>query len=446
MKSGAAGNGSQSAPLGSIQDAIDLSASSHQPIYVCAGAFQELLRVPGGTKLYGGIDCAQGWKWVATPAVGARTEVTGKANEIPLVVYDTGGTSEIFGFRFQASDAVALKGGSSIAAIAHGKVNFKHVFFAAGDALEGLDAADGAAGATAPLANKGTNHPITSCSIPDTMGYAGGATSTNMCTSGVSTGGAGGQGGPGNGGNAASGANGTINTPPAGNGGKGNTFSPLGQVNSPCVAGTAGHAGMPGSAGAAGLGVGSIDGDGYAGVDGGDGATGENGGGGGGGGGARTQDGCFGGDGGGSGGAGGCGGSAGLGGTAGGSSIAIVVLGAGVTFENCGASVGQAGRGGDGGAGGGGGLGAAGGSPGNPSPNPLVPPIACAGGAGGVGGHGGTGGGGSGGHAVGLACAGTCSMSGLTVDTIPSTNAGAGGQGDGTNDGSAGVAAPLLQF
>lgn len=444
VKPGGTGNGTQAAPFGSIQDAIE--SGNAKPIYVCAGTFEEALAIPAGVTLNGGIDCDSGWKWRGSPALDKRTVVSPKANEIPLyVVMGGSGTSEVFGFSFVAKDAAVVNGASSIAVIVAQPTHFKSVHFQAGNGMPGSDGIDGVAGNAAPLALNGTNHPPVQCSNA-TAGYSGGAQSINVCSTGSSTGGAGGKGGPGVGGDAVAGANGTINTPPAGNGGKGNTFIALGQQNSPCAAGVAGHPGIIGSPGVPGAGMGTLNYLGYHGVDGGDGGGGEVGGGGGGGGGARTQDSCWGGDGGGGGGAGGCGGSGGTGGKAGGSSIAVVAFTSSVSFEGCTASVGQGGNGGNGGAGGGGGAGAIGGSPGNGNPNPIVSPVACAGGAGGAGGLGGHGGGGSGGHVIGLACTQACDAAGLTIATIPPTSVGGGGAGDGTNDGSDGVAAAKLQF
>ncbi|MFO0615336.1 MAG: hypothetical protein U0414_22270 [Polyangiaceae bacterium] len=441
VKKGGSGNGAQATPFGSIQQAI--MAAQAAPIFVCADEFDESIIVPSGSTIYGSIDCSSGWKWVDAPAPDARTVVRGKANEIPLTIEDGTNTTLLFGFRFEASDAVALKGASSIAALVKGgHVTFAFDHFKADNALDGEPGAQATdKGAFAPAGNQGVAHAPGSCTVVESMGYAGGASSPNPeCP--TSFGGKGGDGGSGSGGIAGSGQSGGA-SPLAGAGGAGAKFILQGAF--PCSNGMPGTPGANGSNGVAGSGLGELDASGYVGIDGGDGTLGEPGGGGGGGGGGRTTDGCRGGAGGGSGGAGGCGGLPGLGGRAGGSSIAIVSFHALLTFDSSTASVGFAGKGGNGSTGTLGGAGHTGAAAGL---NGLSPG-ACSGGDGAAGGAGGHGGGGSGGHAVGLACAGSCDAMGLTVNMILPTQAGAGGvggAGDGSNDGSAGKATAVLMF
>lgn len=449
VKPGGTGSGTQASPYGTITAALEAASPSNPvPIYVCAGEFHEELAVDAGMTLNGGIDCSGGkWTWVADPGVAQRTIVAPAANELPLRVAEGLGKTRIFGFSFIAADATTIAGRSSIAAIVQsGQIEFDTVHFEAGDAMPGLDATQtGQPGADAPPANNGAVHGAGTCTTPQPNGYPGGAMSTNaMCNAGTSIGGAGGNGGPGTGGQGGTGQDGAINPLGGGKGGTGSALFAMG-LKQGCQSGGAGEAGAAGTPGTAGVGDGMLTGTGYVGVDGGAGAAGVNGGGGGGGGGGRTRNSCWGGEGGGSGGAGGCGGVAGSGGTAGGSSIAILSDHALITFIKSSALVGQGGRGGDGAPGTLGGLGAVGGTA-YIALGEVPPLYACSGGKGGDGGVGGHGGGGAGGHAVALACTGVCDSTGLAVTPIVMGLAGAGGAGDGTNDGSNGKAAERLEF
>ena len=195
---------------------------------------------------------------------------------------------------------------------------------------------------------------------------------------------------------------------PDGKGGAGETIG--GTACEPC---TGGRPGATGQAGSGGKGAGAIAADGYTGSLGAGGDPGKVGQGGGGGGGSKGAGGITCGNmtnlsvtgaSGGSGGAGGCGGNGGNGGKAGGSSIALIVLGATVTFEKVSMEVGQGGKGGKGGygqPGGIGGIGHLGGTGAQGTPNAAKK--GCTGGDGGTGGTGGPGGGGQGGHAIGVA-------------------------------------------
>lgn len=443
VKAGATGTGTKASPLGSIQDAVDATAATKLPIYVCAEFFDETIVVPSGAKIYGAIDCTQGWKWVASPAIGERTHLRGQADEVTLVIEDGIAETRIFGFHVEAVDAKGLSGSSQAAIVRGGQVAFAYVHFTAGDGVSGTDGGVGAPWPDpTPSANGGNTHFFGFCSSPSAFGYDGGAQSVNACLA-PSTGGSGGKGGNGAGSNAADGSAGLIDGVQLGGaGGKGERLVGMFNFEVPCANGSPGPDGGEGDDGVGAAGPGALTPLGYTPVYGTPGGYGTNGGGGGGGGGARTPDGCWGGDGGGSGGAGGCGGNAGGGGGGGGSSIAIISLHGVLSFESCSAVVGLAGRGGHGGAGGVGSPGAPGGAP------PLYPsaaPQACYGGAGGNGGPGGHGGGGAGGHAIGLACQGACDASGLIVN-IPPGAAGGPGIGNGSNDGDAGFAAAQMTF
>jgi len=403
-RSGAAGT--MADPFLRVADAIAAATGHSDRVLACAGSYDEALilgAIPGqdagaipatdggvdaaeeesfsgGVNVFGGLDCANGWKYTGAKAILAPT-TRGVALTVKGLV--AGLTFEDFGFH---SLAGVESGESSIAVFASQSAApgllLRRCEIVAGAGQPGTDQV-GTTGfdAGAPAGLPGTAN-------------SGGGTTPNACggVAMASVGGAGGQ-------PAAMGTDGTDGTPGPSN--KGTAIA--------CILGAGegnvGGRGLGGAAGTVGLGAASwaqFDQNGWvpsAGLPGGPGGVGQ---GGGGGGSADTSGG------GGGGGAGGCGGIGGSAGTGGGSSIAVLVYQSSVDLEQCTITVADAGKGGNGATGQ---VGQAGGAHGSGYSGST----ACAGGNGGYGGTGGGGGGGAGGLSTDVLWLGTAP----TIDGSP---------------------------
>lgn len=425
--------GTKERPVKTIGAALGKRAA----IYACAGttAFNEMLTVTAGATIYGGLDCSS-WSYVGATT---KTIVTAGAGQVPVTLAMGTGT-RLVDLHVLAADVSTMSDGtSSIAVVANGATAELD-----GCVIEAQGAAVGAPGTGYTSAAQagmmglpGADACTASITLPGNSVSSG-------CGTPDSTSGLGGIGAMTSGGNGSNGQPGTT-----ANGG-------TGEGSAVCTPGTVGDAGMTGASGVGATALGSVAGGTYAGAAGADGMPGTLGQGGGGGGGAMggtgasqcTMASTAGGASGGSGGSGGCGGTGGNGGKPGGSSIALVDLGATLTMSNV--TI-KAGNGGNGGAGG---LGQNGGAGGMPGPGGTVPNgvnlhAGCQGGPGGSGGNGGQGGGGRGGHAIGIGYTGATAPSTKNVTFVKGT-AGAGGTGDDSNgnmgSGAAGVAVNVQGF
>ncbi|MFO0546941.1 MAG: hypothetical protein U0271_01070 [Polyangiaceae bacterium] len=379
------GDGSQEAPLGSIQSAIDSGAPV---VYVCIDAdetpFHESLRIPPGVTLYGGLDCSD-WRW----SLDARSRVEAASGPAALIL-EPGSGAHMEGFELVGPHPQGPSE-SSIGIIAEGAVaSFSRVDIQVFDGTPGADGASGDDGMPGAAGADGS----------DTHGGAGGV----ACNA---KGGDGGLGGP-------SGAPSTSGAPP----GLGGAAGDVGD----CTTLRDGHNNLQTAAdGSPPDSAGTLSKDGFQPPSAGKGATGGSGGGGAGGSGVTAQ-------GGGGGGSGGCGGEGGEAGGSGGSSIGIVwLLGSNLAFEQCSVKVGAGANGGSGAAGGAGATGGAGG-------NGFG--TGCRGGAGGKGASGGKGANGVGGHSILIAYQGAVEPSRQGLAGKDPTDAGAPG----------GIAEPVYRF
>lgn len=434
---GSDGNdGSMTTPYATVGKAI--AAAQGEPIYLCAETFAEAIHLTSGLKMFGGMDCANGWKHVGDTA---KSEIAPAAGEVPLVLA-TSVKATLVDVALHAKDAVEM-GTSSVAVIASNEAELSLAYsdVAAGNGTDGATGQSFGTGASAgATGNPGQDACSAAIVVP-------GDSATSMCDAADpnddSISGLGGIG------SAASGGPGGTGSPgQAMNGGVGEDAN-----NPACTNGSVGDAGAVGVSASGANGMGAISAQGYAGTPGNAGEKGKPGQGGGGGGGAKGGSGMpgncadaanAGGASGGSGGSGGCGGSGGKGGQAGGGSIGIVSLGATLLFDTVTVTVskgGAGGAGGDGQAGGLGGAGAAGGTKG--AATSLKD--ACAGGNGGSGGAGGKAGGGLGGPSIGIAYTGDAPT---TKDvTFTMGTPGDGGAGDGAmGAGAKGVASETQAF
>ena len=422
------GDGTKDAPYATIA----VAAATGNNVYACAETFDEAAGVAlaGGQSLFGGLDCADGWKHGET-----KTALNGPVDAIALVIGGDG-SGRVEDMAITAADAEQA-GGSSIAVLVDGStVDFARCVLTAGDGAngangEGLDpdaALNGAPGAD------GTWVGDMTCTNAETQ-YDGGSGGTKMCDAVDVSGGTGGQGT-----NTTSGEAGFDGQPDTLPGGKGGDPQPMGAGQ--CTSGGQGDFGAEGTPGAAGVGIGTLDSSGYLGMDAIIGTDGEPGQGGGGGGSAKECQGAsnFAGPSGGGGGSGGCGGLAASAPTAGGSSFALVSISSTISLGVSVLSVGNGGDGGNGAAGQDGGFGGGDGETGGNG--------ACDGGQGGNGGKGGPSGGAAGGHSAAIAHTGTLPEGG----TLDSGTAGSGGSGGdnltGTvaDDGGDGQACLTLDF
>lgn len=390
-------------------------------IYVCDGALTdtEALVMQAGVVVYGGLDCAGGYR---VKSATARTALAPKAGAIPLTLSDGAAATELY--RLSVSATADVAPGSSAIGVIVGDVpaTLESIDVTTGDGVTG-------ASSTTPTDNIGPSDPndlairgnagANANTTTPAMKNPGGAAKVNpLCTT---TGGSGGDGGEiaGTAQNAYEGGDGSATPLPTpvgmvdGQGG-------LGDGGAGCAPGHQGAIGTavldgPGASGAQSVGTLSLTG--YQGVSGSTGPDGNQGQGGGGGGGARgkiTPD--TRGASGGGGGAGGCGGKGAPGGGPGGASIALVLLGpTAPTFANVSLTTGKGGDGGDGAAGQSGAIGGLGGLKGFGTGTSPMTAAACSGGDGGTGSDGGAGGGGRGGHSLGIAYVIAVPSSGFTV-------------------------------
>jgi hypothetical protein len=417
------GTGTSSAPYKTMAKAITQAIGGKKRVYACIGTYPEQLQLTGaddGLTVYGGLDCANGWKYVGsagTPTLVAPASATAAPGTALTVTGPMMGTT---GIVFQdvsfASPDETGAGESSVAVFATGgaKLTLTRVNVTAGKA------GDGAPGGT--NANWSGAAPGGSSPSSSTEGGAGGANAGCVDHS-SSNGGAGGS---------LKDVSGQLIWQPGGDGSSQpavpSAFKNGGLGGNGCTAGTVGEDGpIQTTVGGGSVSSGSVTSAGWLAVSGGTaGAIGLVGQGGGGGGGSAAS-GAGPGSGGGS---GGCGGGPGLGGTNGGSSIGILVFQSALALNSTVVSTGAGGAGGNGGSGQ---SGQAGGSP-----APAATPNACAGGPGGNGSNGSEGGGGAGGHSIGIAWLGSTGPSvGGTVITqdlatyagIATAAAGTGGSG-----------------
>ncbi|XXT22115.1 hypothetical protein WME94_11200 [Sorangium sp. So ce429] len=426
--------GTKDAPLASIHEATRRAQqNAKHVVYVCAGTFEETIEIDAEMVIFGGLDCADGWKWGND---GKETVLTTSPGQVPLTMQPGEGIVHVEDLKVLAPEGNSnADETSSIAAVAAGgKVELVRCELMAQNAAKGVDGADrgppvpenamkggaGSAGNPACSANiVATDEPVPhECGTPDDTsddsvgGLAGFGFSTQVI--------AGNPGDP----DRASEPNGITN-PNGGTRGNDGVCNPdANMAGAPGISGGPGHnADDPGT----------ISTSGYTGVSGTDGDKGTTAQGGGGGASARGgTPSCTapktGGASGGNGGSGGCGGLGGKGGLFGGSSIALISLNATVSFENVTLTAGDGGDGGDGAPGQVGGEGGDAGA-GGMAVGPLS--SGCKGGKGGKGGDGGHGGGGLGGHSLGIAFHGNEPP--VTGREITIGKAGLGGTGpDGT--------------
>jgi hypothetical protein len=431
----AAGLGTMASPLLTVGAGITKALTGKKRVYVCLGTYGETVSLTSsadGLTVYGGLDCANGWKYVGSGGATATVLAT------PL------GT---------AAPATAL----TVTGPMTSGVAFEDVGFTS---LDGVNPGDSS---VAVFATTSAKLSLTRGTVTAGKGIAGSPGGTTVNWSGVAQGG----GRPADADTGGTGGSNLCVDQTTSMGGSGGSQVSLGMwtdgspgssqpaVSSPAqnegngAAGTTGAGGgIQTQVGIAAISSGTVSAAGW--MLGGPGASGTNGhpgqGGGGGGGTAGTAAG-------GGGGSGGCGGGAGAGGTSGGSSIAVLSFEAAVSLTAATVVASAAGGGGAGGigqTGQGGAAGAAGfGSTG------------FDGGPGGSGSAGTGGGGGAGGNSIGISWLGSTgpSINGAVASADQASPymgitagakgpAGPGGviSGPSANPGAAGAANAIQQF
>ncbi len=431
------GNGTPSSPYATITHGLAHLGSTTR-VYVCDGTYNEQAIVTTSVSLYGGLTCAGGnWQYSA----GTTANVSPASGGPALIVSAVSGAVVVEDMTFTSPNATGTdangNGSSSIAGWVTGSGNVKilRTTFHAGNGAAGVNGGTPtsnhfAGTQTGNGATGSTGAAQIACLCPDkttstTGGKGGDGEMVSSNFSGTTTAGGGDAG--------ASTPAAPASAPDDGKGGAGQSFA-----SGPPPTGTAclpGDIGAPGTSAAGGAGapsVGAIVAGGWSPLSGLVGADGNPGQGGGGGGGSVGVG--FAGTGGGGGACGGCGGAGGTPGTAGGSSFGLLVFGSAVTLSSVTLVAGTGQNGGNGSAGEAGQGGGGGGTIG-----------ACFGGNGGVGSGGGGGGGGAGGNSVGIAWAGTTTLTinGTAVTgTITTASYFTGGTaGGGGGNGQGGTAA-----
>jgi hypothetical protein len=444
-----ANEGTKERPLRTLSAAMVKAAADAKPLYACAETFNEAVVLEAGIDVFGGLECANGWRWIGETT---KTTLAAGSDQIPLTLTASASGALVADFAIEAADAMT-DGGSSIAMVVDGATAaLVRCDVRAGNGMPGAkgETPTDSVGPTDPTDPeiKG-NDGAAACMAPDQQ-FGGAAKENSLCpvASGGPLGGAGGNGTLIEGG--AGGAQ-TANSQTAQGGAGQPSTDPMNlwscAVGMGLGGGNTGSNGAPGDPGAGAndaASLGTLSSTGYTGLAGQPGLPGAPGQGGGGGGGAKGKPTCAGASGGG-GGAGGCGGNGGLGGQAGGASIGIVSLGATLTFDTVTIRTGNGADGGEGGDGQGGGIGGLGGTGGLGDSNAPATLAACGGGNGGQGGTGGKGGGGRGGHAIGIAHTGAApAIDGVTIET---GTLGSGGTGaDADHNGAPGVKANVQEF
>jgi len=399
--------GTQAAPVKTLARAIDLAEAAEKGaryVYACGGTYPEAVGLPAGVSLFGGFECAEGWRYTGQPQ---RAVITAEADVVPLTLLHGDGVSLLGDVTVRAQDATG-SGRSSIAVLAlpGSQARFRRALIWAGNGTKGDDGENGSHDNQPALKGLPGNPGAAACTASP---GAGGKAVASQCDPGdvASLSGQGGDGGV----VVADGGGDGLQPPNPnlqgfGAGGQGQDAA----QSTKCTGGSAGAHGNAGLHGFGAKAYGQLTSAGFVGAKGDDGTPGTPGQGGGGGGASLGGLACGaappGGAGGGSGGTGGCGGKAGKGGQAGGSSIGIALLSDGIYIDEIGKEptvdiwTGNGGKGGNGGAlqpGGTGGMPALGGAAFGGAGGVLA---GCPGGAGGYGGNGGNGGGGHGGHSV----------------------------------------------
>ena len=399
--------GTKTSPVKSVGSALG-KLGNRSRVYVCAGTYEESVKVTGAVAVYGGFACGS-WTYG-----GGETKVSPKDAGYALEVGPVPGAVSVHDVTFSSKDGTA-PGESSIAMFVHDspQVTLRRVTARAG---KGVAASD----APSPATNLFSEAVADLEGTTAAAGTAGGGAKTCACKLyGSSAGGKGGSGGnPGGNGDPGTATPAATAMPPRTSlGGDGYTA-----VSGQCFAGKAGPDGLGRAAGAGAARLGELTSGRWQGAAGGAGEASNPGGGGGGGGGGIAN-------GSGGGGCGGCGGAGGVGGKAGGSSVALASYASTVKVEASVLVSADAGKGGAGSAGGAGGVG--GGAGGG----------ACGGGYGGNGAGGGGGGGGAGGVSAVLVSSKGAVI--LDAETQAQAKVGAKGLGGGAGGASVGGTNPL---
>jgi len=405
--------GTKLSPVKSIGAALGKLGNKPR-VYVCAGTYEEHMKVTAGASVVGGFACGA-WSYS-----GAKAKIAPKDAGYALHVEKVTGAVTVSDLELVAVAGTEASV-SSIAAFVNESSNVRLVrtSLAAGAGFEGKEGQAGVTG-TPDKALGGENGNAATPGAAKACTCAGsGGTTTGGSGGGVA--GLGQAGAPSHGGVA----------PTDGAGGLASTSCVVVEPNGSGNIGTDAPAASSATSISS---LGSLVAAGWSPAPGGNGTNGAPGQGGGGGGGQAGAGGA-----GGGGGCGGCGGTGGKGGEGGGASIALMSHASTVTLSSSMLLASNAGRGGGGGAGGGGGGGGGPGLGGAGSPN------GCGGGDGGKGGDGGAGGGGAGGVSVGVLYKGPKPV--IDATSVATGSFGLKGTGGkpGVNDGIDGVKAETLE-
>ncbi len=168
---GSDGNdGSMAKPYATVGKAI--AAAQGEPIYLCAETFAEAVHLTSGLKMFGGMDCANGWKHVGDTA---KSEIAPAAGEVPLVLA-TSVKATLVDVALHAKNAVEM-GTSSVAVIASNEAELSLAYsdVAAGNGTDGATGQSFGTGASAgATGNPGQDACSAAIVVP-------GDSATSMC-------------------------------------------------------------------------------------------------------------------------------------------------------------------------------------------------------------------------------------------------------------------------
>ncbi|WP_437928499.1 hypothetical protein WMF37_04380 [Sorangium sp. So ce291] len=194
------GPGTKAEPVKTLSEAIARAEEQGSAVYACAEEFKEAAELPAGVKLFGGLDCANGWRWIGETA--KRVVAPGEA-AIALKVVRGEGAVRIEDVSARAADAQA-PGASSIAVLVDGaEAELVRCELVAGNGADGAEGEDAPSEvpAQASPGNAGTDacSDLDGTPGPDVT-LSGGAQVVNECGGELSIGGSGGDGNATNGG------------------------------------------------------------------------------------------------------------------------------------------------------------------------------------------------------------------------------------------------------
>lgn len=139
--------GTMEEPVQSLGRAIELATEDGRAVYACNGTYRENLNITTPVAIYGGYDCARGWRRIKDRAV------VESGTGVPLSVVAVDGLVHIERMAFRALDGVTPGQSSQAGAVVDStNVELVRVELTTGDGAAGQAGAPGTPGTDAPTA------------------------------------------------------------------------------------------------------------------------------------------------------------------------------------------------------------------------------------------------------------------------------------------------------